>query len=526
MFQDGIIAQAVDQVVTDGTSYFSSAGNRRRNSYESEFNDSGQGVPIFGGTFHDFDPGPGVDVFQSVTIPEGSTLIISFQWDSPFFSVSGGAGSPNDLDIFLYDSTGTVPLAGGINNNIGADAVELFGFTNDGSFGTDEFNLAISQFAGPEAGFIKYVRFGSSDVTVNEYDTQSPTTYGHNNSNGAEAVGAAFYQNTPQFAVNPAKLEPFSSAGGTPILFDTTGERLATPEVRQKPEIVAPDGTNTTFFPPPPLNQRDREEDGFPNFFGTSASAPHAAAVAALMLEAAPGTSPEVIYETLESTARDMDDPATPGFDVGFDNGSGFGFVQADEAIRALSSRPTISQPLLNGGFETGDFSNWETLGNARIQTDLFGVDPTEGNRQALLTNGSSSVKDLELEVFVGLQPGELDLLNNGFTTEGSAIKRTVDVSAGDTLSFDWNFLTDENTPDTVFNDFAFVSITPGTALEIADTRSDFVSSNTIFNEETEYSGFSHTFESSGTFTLAVGVVDVVDNGIDSALLVDNFSIT
>ena len=61
--------------------------------------------------------------------------------------------------------------------------------------------------------------------------------------------------------------------------------------------------------------------------------------------------------------------------------------------------------------------------------------------------------------------------------------------------------------------------------METADTRSDFVPSNTIFNEETGYSDFSYTFESSSIFTLAVGVVDVVDNNIDSALLVDNFSI-
>ncbi|MDJ0715804.1 MAG: DVUA0089 family protein [Prochloraceae cyanobacterium] len=676
MFQDGIIAQAVDQVVASGVSYFSSAGNRRRNSYESEFRASGQLDTFFGGQFHDFDPGAGVDIFQSVTIPVDSTLTISFQWDSAFFSVSGGAGSPNDLDIFLFDRTGTNLLDFSVTDNIGADAVEIIQFTNNGGFsGTEtEFNLAISQVAGPEAGFIKYVRFGSS--SVNEYDTQSPTTYGHNNARGAEAVGAAFYQNTPEFGVNPARLESFSSAGGTPILFDTAGNRLATPEIRQKPEIVAPDGTNTTFFPP--SNARNPEGDGFPNFFGTSAAAPHAAAVAALMLEAAPGTSPEVIYQTLESTALDMDDPSTPGFDVGFDNGSGYGLIQADKAIQALLSTPPVPQPvpepndiilqaiatgigiptnptvkaiftgrigdnpnifvsqdvdlfelqlnagervtfdidtdlrsglnsvlrlfdsagnevavsdndpapgesfgpdsyidftatasgtyylgvssfdnlnynpsiegsgegfsqgdyeltikvvpdLPNRGFETttatDTFPNWQTLGNVKIETALFGPNPTEGTNQALLTNGAGSASDLDLEVFVGLQPGELELLGNGFTTEGSAIKRTVNVSAGDTLSFDFNFLTNERAPDSVFNDFAFVSITPGTALELADTNSNLVSSNTIFNQETEYSRFSYTFKSSGTFTLAVGVVDVVNNGIDSALLVDNFSI-
>ena len=44
---------------------------------------------------------------------------------SPFFSVSGGAGSPNDLDIFVYDSTGTNILAGAVAANEDGDPVEI-----------------------------------------------------------------------------------------------------------------------------------------------------------------------------------------------------------------------------------------------------------------------------------------------------------------------------------------------------------------------------------------------------------------
>ena len=69
MFQDGIIAQAVDNVVEGGTSYFSAAGNNGRDAYESlspyGFNPSGE-FPLQNDPFsesHDFDPGPGVDIF-------------------------------------------------------------------------------------------------------------------------------------------------------------------------------------------------------------------------------------------------------------------------------------------------------------------------------------------------------------------------------------------------------------------------------------------------------------------------------
>ncbi len=331
MFQDGIIAQAVDKVVADGAAYFSSAGNGARNSYESAFTPSGIGSTVFG-EFHDFDPGVGVDFLQSITVPVGAEFLVSFQWDSPFFSVSGGAGSPNDLDIFLVDESGRNILTGSAFNNIGNDPVEAFRFVNDGSFGTDQFNLAISNFAGPNPDLLKYVLF--RNTTINEYATNSSTTFGHSNAAGAEAVGAAFYQRTPEYGVNPAVINRFSSAGGTPILFDTNGDRLPVPEIRRKPEITAPDGTNTTFFPPFP--GQDIEGDGFPNFFGTSAAAPHAAAVAALMLDAIPSATPAEIYEALEKTALDMDDPFTSGFDVGFDFKTGFGLIQADAAIEAL----------------------------------------------------------------------------------------------------------------------------------------------------------------------------------------------
>jgi subtilisin family serine protease len=245
--------------------------------------------------------------------------------------VSGGAGSLNDLDIFLFDESGTNILASSVNQNVGNDAVEFFSFFNDGSLGTDTFNLAISKVEGLDPGLMKYILFGEG--TLNEYDTASGTVFGHPNARGAEAVGAAFYQDTPEFGVDPALLEPFSSAGPTPILFDTAGNRLANPEIRLKPEIIAADGTNTTFFPPPFLDPRDPEGDGFPNFFGTSAAAPHAAAVAALMLDAAPDTSPSEIYRILETTALDMESP-------GFDFDSGFGLIQADRAVAATVPEP------------------------------------------------------------------------------------------------------------------------------------------------------------------------------------------
>jgi subtilisin family serine protease len=213
---------------------------------------------------------------------------------------------------------------------------------------------------------MKYVWFdlGNGLLTVEEHTTDSGTLYGHANAAGAEAVGAAPWYNTAAFGPQnkpecaPACLELFSSAGGVPILFDRNGRRFPFPLVRIKPGITGPDGGNTTFFvadiaaPIPGSN----EPDGFPNFFGTSASAPHVAAVAALILDqrnrdiqarkhfiGPRNLSPDAIYWTLRLTADDMKlrnfggdiGPQRVDNANGFDFDTGFGFVDAQRALRA-----------------------------------------------------------------------------------------------------------------------------------------------------------------------------------------------
>ena len=317
MFQDGVIAQAVDNVNAAGVAYFSSAGNDARHSYEDVF----RPALVAGTTRHDFDAGGLTDTSQSVTIPAHTQVIFVLQWDEPFFSVSGSPGSASDLDMILYSAQG-VGLAGGISNNVGGDPVEVFAYENKGGQ-PKNLELRITLEAGPAPGRVKYVYFG--DLAVNEYATNSPALYGHPNAAGAAAVGAARYSHTPAFGVDPPLLEYFSSAGGTPILRDTAG--APTVDLRQKPDIVAPDGGDNTFF------GSDYESNGWPNFFGTSAAAPHAAGVAALMLDLDASLTPAEIHSTMQATAIDMD-AAGPDFNTGF------GLVQADQALASLVDPP------------------------------------------------------------------------------------------------------------------------------------------------------------------------------------------
>ena len=147
MFQDGVIAQAVNNAVATGVAYFSSAGNQARQSYQSVFRpgdffpaNTFPGASAFlGGTAHNFDSSGGKDHFQSITIPAGTTITVVLQWDSPFFSACPASASncqstQNDLDLYIFDASASVLLAGVTSNNIVmGDAVELFGAKNTGS---------------------------------------------------------------------------------------------------------------------------------------------------------------------------------------------------------------------------------------------------------------------------------------------------------------------------------------------------------------------------------------------------------
>ncbi len=334
-FQDGIVAQAVEEVATTkNVSYFSSAGNDGRSSYQSKY------VP---GTLirtvgypHDFGGG---DYYQSITLPPGETVTIILQWNDPFYSVSGGAGAQTDMDLLVYYKGELIPELSSMANNLGDDPVEGTQFQNTGKTPLT-VELALVKRAGPDPGFIKWINFDNAggDITI-EHDTQSSTTAGHANSQHGAAVGAARYDATPAFkpSLTAPVIEYFSSAGGTPIFFTPDGQRLSQSEgvIREQPQVTAIDGGNTTFF------GFDYESDGFPNFFGTSAAAPHAAGVAALMQDkAANALTPSTVLSIMKQTALDMNDPATPGFDTGFDFGTGYGLIQADKALKAVLTAP------------------------------------------------------------------------------------------------------------------------------------------------------------------------------------------
>jgi len=330
-YQNGIIAQAVNEVASQGVAYFSSAGNDGKEGYQGAWV-SGATQTLNGQSYTLMQFAPGQD-FINVRVAASQTFIL--QWDQPGSS-AGGPGATSDLDIFLTNADGTTIRAGAIANNVGGDPVEVFRFTATGATIGTTLQLRVGLRSGAAPGEIRLIASGNGaavDLENPASNTNEGTLYGHHAVEGGMGIGATSFARTPLAGYNPPVAESFSSRGTQKIVYDDNGARLAAPEYYGV-AVTAVDGGNTTFF----SSDSTADADSFPNFFGTSAAAPDAAAVAALMLQANPNLNGADIRALMQSTALDMDDAATAAFDTGYDVKTGSGFVLADKAVQAAKT--------------------------------------------------------------------------------------------------------------------------------------------------------------------------------------------
>jgi len=364
-FQDGLVAQAIDAVEAQGVAYFSAAGNDGSLAYEnlapsfSTLSGSGSNA---GEYLLNFDTsGATTRTALPLTIPAippGDFVAVVVEWDQPY--VTGAAGSPgasSRIDLCITGGTGSDtitdydgnPVSCTGPNAIGVDPYQIMIISNPanatGNSQQQNLNIVVGLADGTAAPGRLLVAIEDDGLgsQIDSFATHSATLQGHPGAAGAAAVGAAFYFTTPRCGTSPATLETFSSEGGAPILFDTSGNRLATAVVRQKPDFVGPDGGNDTFLGFTLASAGITDSSGllntsisecqnnpnYPNFFGTSAATPHAASIAALILQANAGVTPTQIYTVLRNSALPMS-ATTPNFN------SGYGFIQADAALALI----------------------------------------------------------------------------------------------------------------------------------------------------------------------------------------------
>jgi subtilisin family serine protease len=319
-FHDDIVSTAVEEVIADGALYFSAAGNDGNfddgtsSVWEGDFMNSRTTLlSLPGGTLHDFGSGVIANRVQSSNVE----FILGLWWSDPL------GASDNDYDLFVMNDTLTAVLDASINVQDGDD--DPFEFISPGASAGER--ILIFKADGAQRRALHLNNFGG------QLGIATPgATHGHSSVVGAFSIAAidVALAGTGTFAGGPTnQVEPFSSDGYRRVFFKSAGTPF-TPgsllfrdnggELRKKPDLTATDGVTVSV-------------PGFAPFFGTSAAAPHVAAIAALLKSANPGATPNMIRQALAVTATDIEA-------IDFDRDSGAGVVSAFNALLFITSAP------------------------------------------------------------------------------------------------------------------------------------------------------------------------------------------
>jgi subtilisin family serine protease len=370
-YQDGPIAVAVNEVASKGVDYFSAADNNNLINGQGEDIASWEApayreaecpavLPAYYDSCMNFAPHAGEeDATFGIHLEQGSPLFLDLQWAQPWNGVT------TDLDMFLIDEKGEIVERAFNEPNTepgrqkpyeliaretgaekeGGEEVEVviarcdeacgqgrageeiegqfpYAGTKGGDDGTPRLKLAIVNNGGgvDETEYPPAAVEGSPDLV-------GPTVFGHTAAPGATSVAAIS-------VTSGEEPERYSSRGPAVHLFgpvDGTGAAPPTGEqVIAKPNVTASDCGATTFF--------GRFEGTF-QFCGTSAAAPHAAGVAALVRSANPGVSNAQLRAALESTAVPIG--AAGQLPLGPD-AVGAGLLDAESAVSALALPPSV----------------------------------------------------------------------------------------------------------------------------------------------------------------------------------------
>lgn len=337
-FEDGIIASHVAELLSENELiYVTSATNVAERHYQGDFYERGD-------NFHDFSSGTSEDRKSLyVNIPSGSGVWVVLEWNDKF------GNSENDYDLYLSDSSpGDLAISANFQNGT-QDPIEYITYTNTGSSSVTGI-IDVQKISG-DAKILEIFIYPRGETTVyNNNIVARDSVYGHGAVCDVVTVAAVDW-------ITPETIEPYSSHGPSTISWPED-------EIRPKPDITGVDNVSITGA------------GGFSNpFSGTSASAPHIAAVAAQIWGAHPDFSAEQVRTALYYSAIDLGDSGRDNI---------FGYGRADALLmEELSEGPQAdfdysaipfgdSYKILFSDNSSGiQITGWEwSFGDGEISTD------------------------------------------------------------------------------------------------------------------------------------------------------------
>jgi LPXTG-motif cell wall-anchored protein len=362
MYQRGVLASAVADVVDDGVTYLSAvfnygaigrsgpAAGQQTGAWES---DSFTGMPCpqavmdtlppktTGVDCMNFAPGGDANALLGATIVAGPTFSLYTQWSNPENGIETGAFA------VVFDAAGKhVSTFGLVDENTAFSMTSVSTGAAKGTSVTADYRIALVRTVASapdmrtklvfalDSGGVLGLQYGTWPAGV----TVGPAAYGHAADPSAIAVGASS-------VLTPENLEPYSSPGPATYLFEPVrsdavpAARLPEPQVISKPDVVAVDAVRTSFFVP------DGNPPGIFRFSGTSSAAPNAAGVAALAVQhAGKGISPAAIRAALVGSGRPIDGPL--GYTgIVDENLIGSGLIDAEATLAALPAPTPTPTP-------------------------------------------------------------------------------------------------------------------------------------------------------------------------------------
>jgi hypothetical protein len=290
-----------------------SAGNRGWAHYTGTFN-PGTFDPQIPGTRHDFGGG---DTLLRLHIPGGGTVAtIVLQWGNRF----GAAG--DDYDLCVRGTNGTLVGCSVLIQNGDDDPFESLALVCSApATGACAADVQITLFSGSPQPLQLFCE--PTSCRFDEFNVRGGSVVGHKAVPEVLAVAAS-----P--ASSPTTVEPYSSAGPATILFPSAQSRF-------KPDLDGVDCVTTS-------------RPDFPTFCGTSAAAPHVAAVAAVLMQAmgGPTASMQTLTSALKKTATDLGAPG-PDFDFGFGRADALSAVQSPSGLMLVDALLPISRSVMVG---------------------------------------------------------------------------------------------------------------------------------------------------------------------------------